>query len=186
MSLSDEAVEYFQTYDDSGDALGLVARDQVHAQGLWHCSAHVLLFNDTDKLLLQRRSSDKDLFADCWDYSVGEHLLPGETFEQGMRRGLVEELGVEEVVLVKIDKAQKARWSGSGFVDSSIFQSFAGRAISQVVCNECEVAQVQWLALADIHILIDRQPEIFTPWSLPHLANAQDFLNSLSELEASI
>ena len=71
MQSDERAVEYFQTYSDAGEPLELVPRDQVHAQGLWHCSAHVLLFNSVGELLLQRRSKNKDLYPNCWDYSVG-------------------------------------------------------------------------------------------------------------------
>ncbi len=178
-------VEYFQTYSDAGEPLGLVPRYQVHAQGLWHCSAYVLLFNSADELLLQRRSKDKDLYPNCWDYSVGEHLMPGETFRQGVERGLLEELGLQVKALVSWGEVKRATWSGSGFIDCSIFQGFVARANGNVTYTLDEVAQVSWVAKAKLQKLLAAEAEIFTPWSLPHLAASQAALEKLLAFEAT-
>ena len=185
MQSDERAVEYFQTYSGTGEPLSLVSRDQVHAQGLWHCSAHVLLFNSADKLLLQRRSKDKDLYPNCWDYSVGEHLMPGETFRQGVERGLLEELGLRVKTLVSWGEVKQETWSGSGFIDCSIFQGFVARANDNVVFASDEVAQVCWVALSELHKLLAAEAESCTPWSVPHLANSQLALKKVSEFESS-
>ena len=179
MQSDERAVEYFQTYSDAGEPLGLVPRDQVHAQGLWHCSAHVLLFNSVGELLLQRRSKDKDLYPNCWDYSVGEHLMPGETFRQGVERGLYEELGLRVKTLVSWGEVKRETWSGAGFKDCSIFQGFVARTNGNVAFASDEVAQVSWVALPELHKLLETEAESFTPWSVPHLANSQLALEKL-------
>ena len=87
--------ELFEAFDDDGASLGLVPRETVHQLGLWHRSVHIILHNYAGEMLLQRRSLDKDLYGGLWDYAVGEHLKPGESFDAGAARGLQEELGVE-------------------------------------------------------------------------------------------
>lgn len=66
--------ELFETVDETGRARGLVARDIVHRDGLWHRSSNVFLFHPDGRLYLQRRAQDKDVCPDLWDLSVGEHL----------------------------------------------------------------------------------------------------------------
>ena len=177
--------EYFQTYSDAGEPRDLVPRNQVHALGLWHCSAHVLLFNAEDELLLQRRSKDKDLYPNCWDYSVGEHLVPGETFRQGVKRGLLEELGLQVNTLVSWGEVKRETWSGIGFIDCSIFQGFVARANGDVAIMRGEVAQVKWVSLSELSKLLESEVDLFTPWSLPHLANSQVGLEVLLEFESA-
>ena len=185
MQSDQRPVEYFQTYSAAGELLDLVPRDQVHAEGLWHCSAHVLLFNSADELLLQRRSRDKDLYPNCWDYSAGEHLMPGETFSQGAGRGLLEELGLQVEALVKMGEVKKETWSGSGFTDCSIFQGFVARANGNVVFALDEVAEVRWIAISQLRKLLESETQTFTPWSVPHLVNSQIALDSLLEFESA-
>jgi isopentenyldiphosphate isomerase len=181
VQFSEPAIEYFQTYSDAGAPLGLMPRDQVHAQGLWHCSAYVLLFNDADELLLQLRAEDKDLYPSYWDYSVGEHLKPGETYEQGAMRGLLEELGIEVDVLVSLGDIEKASWSGPGFKDCSIFRGFAARSNNPIRSESEEISQVRWIASPELGKLLKGEVDVFTPWSLPHLANSQRALAALSK-----
>jgi isopentenyl-diphosphate delta-isomerase len=185
MQSGETKVEYFQTYNDAGESLGLVPRNQVHAQGLWHCSAHVLLFNMAGELLLQRRAEDKDLYPGCWDYSVGEHLMPGETFRQGVERGLHEELGLQINVIVSLGEIKKETWSGAGFIDRSIFQGFVARVSGSIVISRSEVAQVKWVSPSELTRLIETEAELFTPWSLPHLVNGQVALDRLLDFEST-
>ncbi len=55
--------EYFEAFDDADQPLGLVAREEVHRRGLWHRSAHVLVWSSDGALLLQRRVAHKDLYG---------------------------------------------------------------------------------------------------------------------------
>jgi isopentenyldiphosphate isomerase len=59
-----------------------------------HRTAHVVVFSSDGRLLLQKRSADKDIQPGKWDTAVGGHLAPGETYEQGARREMSEEIGV--------------------------------------------------------------------------------------------
>ena len=78
-------------------SLGTAPRSRVHAEGLWHKSAQVFLFDGSGpRLYLQRRVDDKDVCPGLWDQSAAEHLKPGEILGGSMVRCAVwrEELGV--------------------------------------------------------------------------------------------
>ena len=118
-------LELFATYDRNGRAQGLRRRDDVHREGLWHKSAQVFVFRSDGRLLIQRRAADKDLYAGLWDYSVGEHLQPGEEFHQGATRGLREELGITEAP--SLQPLGGVRWielQGAHHTDREIQQAF--------------------------------------------------------------
>lgn len=80
--------ELFETYTEDGRPLGLELRRICHAKGIWHRAVYCFLFNSAGELLLQRRSVAKKVGPGQWDLSVAEHLAPGESFRQGVERGL--------------------------------------------------------------------------------------------------
>ncbi len=163
--------EYFETFDDQGRPTGLAAREEVHARGLWHRSAHVFLFNGRGELYVQRRAAAKDLFPNRWDFSVGEHLVPGESFLQGARRGLDEELGVRDVPLEPLQGVHRftCRIVALGLLDRELQQSFRGRYDGPVSPDPIEVAEVETVALSDLAGWIRRARDDFTPWFLEEL-----------------
>ena len=120
-------LEYFDTFDEHGVLPGRAARDIVHREGLWHKSAQVFVFNPDRALLIQQRAAHKDLYANLWDYSVGEHLQPGETFAEGALRGLDEELGIRGVELDELGGVRRVRQSGPGYDDRELQQAFCCR-----------------------------------------------------------
>ncbi len=162
-------MELFRTFDRQGRARDLVARAEVHRRGLWHKSAHVFLFDHHGRLLLQRRAADKDLYAGLWDYSVGEHLLDGESFHAGAMRGSAEELGVSELVLEPLGEVRFVEFVGDGFIDREIQQAFQGRHSGPVQPDPVEVAETRLVELEALAAWIDEAPGQFTPWFVSDL-----------------
>jgi isopentenyl-diphosphate Delta-isomerase len=159
-------VELFQTYDDAGRPLGLVPRPEVHRRGLWHRATNVLLFDRADQLYLQLRSTGKDVWPNAWDISVGEHLQPGETFEQAAHRGLAEELSIRGVELTPLGDVVRGCVDVPelGIKDHEFQQSFRGVYDGAYEIDPIEVADVRRVSLRDLAAEIVATPEAFTPW----------------------
>lgn len=79
--------EYDQTIDHR-------PRHEIHALGLRHRAVHILVFNDRDQLLLQKRSAAKDLNKGLWDSSAAGHVDQNEDYDSCAHRELQEELSV--------------------------------------------------------------------------------------------
>ena len=160
------AVELFETYDDDGRPLGLVPRGDVHRRGLWHRASNVLLFDRADRLYVQRRAAGKDVWPNAWDVSVGEHLQPGETFEQAAHRGLAEELSIRGVVLSALGGVVRGCVDipELGIADHELQQSFRGVYDGAYAIDPIEVADVRRVALPDLAAEIAATPNAFTPW----------------------
>ncbi|WFF07699.1 NUDIX domain-containing protein [Micromonospora sp. WMMD1076] len=54
--------------------------------------AGALIVDDDGRIFIQRRSSERRLFPNCWDI-VGGHLEPGEEIDDALRREVTEETG---------------------------------------------------------------------------------------------
>jgi len=158
--------ELFETFDEAGEPLGLVAREIVHRDGLWHRSSNVFLFHPDGRLYLQRRACDKDVCPDLWDLSVGEHLQPGESHAEGAIRGLKEELHVCGVDVVTLGEVTPFRLEipRLGIRDLELQQCFRAVYGGPVSLDPGEVADARLVTLDELRKGMHEQPGDFTPW----------------------
>ncbi len=90
-----EKEEQLYVVNESGEMIGTLPRSEIHGNpGLLHMVVHVLVFNADGKLLLQKRSMDKDVAPGRWDTSVGGHVNSGESVADAVMREMEEELGI--------------------------------------------------------------------------------------------
>ena len=157
-------MEYFRTYSEAGEKGPLVARAEVHKNGLWHKAVQVLVFNRHKELLIQHRSDSKDLYAGLWDFSVGEHLLPDEDEAVGAVRGLHEELGVEGCRVTLLGEPLRIECRGDGFIDREIQQSFYALSEGPFSLDEEEVQAARFVGEGELSVWFSERPEDFTPW----------------------
>ena len=108
----DDGVELLELTDEHGRAVGTASRSECHADpSLVHRAVHVLVFDSSGRLFLQKRSRRKSSAPGKWDSSVGGHSSPGEPPEETAKRESAEELGVE---LGRIERAFDLVWRGRG------------------------------------------------------------------------
>ena len=75
--------------------IGTVRRGDAHRDSsLIHRSVQVLIFDDSGRVLLQRRSANKDLFPLYWCASASGHVAAGDSYDDTAARELAEELGM--------------------------------------------------------------------------------------------
>ncbi|HCE41938.1 MAG TPA: NUDIX hydrolase [Lentisphaeria bacterium] len=87
--------EIFEVVDEDNNVIGTAKRSECHGNpALIHRTVHVIVFHPDGRMLLQKRSMNKDIQPGKWDTAVGGHLMPGEDFEIAARREMQEELGV--------------------------------------------------------------------------------------------
>lgn len=166
MPMTGNLTEQFEIFDRSGRPLGLAPRERVHREGLWHKSVNVYLFRSDGRLLLQRRSQSKDICPGVWDLSVGEHLQPGETYEQAARRGLEEELGVTDAELRPVGGVLTGcfDYPERGMKDCELQQSFVTETDAGITPAADEVAELALVDLAELRREFELYPERYTPW----------------------
>ena len=113
------AEEIFDVVNERDEVIGQAPRREVHARGLWHRAAHVLLFNARGEVFLQKRSMKKDTAKGKWDSSSSGHLDTGEDYDACAVREVREEIGLELAAtgasqplqrLFKIDARKETGW----------------------------------------------------------------------------
>jgi isopentenyldiphosphate isomerase len=86
--------EWFDVVNERDEVIRRATRREVHATGLWHRAVHVLVFDGSGRVFLQKRSMLKDVSPGRWDSSCSGHLDAGEGYDGAAVRELAEEIGV--------------------------------------------------------------------------------------------
>ena len=92
-------MELWDLYDRDRVKLGKTAsrseRDKL-AEGEYHLTVHAAIFNSEGKMLIQKRTDNKETWPGLWDITVGGAVVAGEDTRLGIERELEEELGIVE------------------------------------------------------------------------------------------
>ena len=107
MSADDPGAEPVDVVDDDGRVVGVVTRREMRARRLPHRSTYILVFDRAGRLFVHLRTATKDLYPSHWDTCAGGVLTAGEAFDDGARRELLEELGVD----APLERLFPFRWS---------------------------------------------------------------------------
>lgn len=91
---NDPGAELVDVIDDAGRTVGVVTRREMRVLRLPHRCVYLLVFNRAGELFIHLRTSTKDVYPSHWDVTVGGVLAAGESFETGVRREALEELGI--------------------------------------------------------------------------------------------
>lgn len=149
--------------NENDEVLEYKERKVVHEQGDWHRGVHVLISNFDGRYLLQRRSEKKDTFPGRWDYSVSEHVNPGENYLETVKRGLSEELGIESSNLKRLAKV-KMNYGPQDNMISKVF--FAKDSLNPQKINEEEVAEIGYFSKEELDSNTRNNPNKFTRYFL--------------------
>ena len=108
------AEEIFDIVNERDEVIGQAPRKEVHARGLWHRAVHVLVFNASGQVFLQKRSMKKDSAPGKWDSSSSGHLDTGEDYDACAVREVREEIGIQLTEppqrLFKVDACRETGW----------------------------------------------------------------------------
>lgn len=95
--------EIVDIVDKNDRVIGQASRQACHGDpSLIHRVVHIMVFNPLGDLLLQLRGRNKQIQPNKWDTSVGGHLSSGEGYEEGAKRELEEELGIQSTAFKKM------------------------------------------------------------------------------------
>jgi len=109
------ASERFPVVDEQDRLLGDAPRAEVHGDNLRHRAVHILVFNRSGELFLQKRARAKDRHPLLWDTSAAGHVEAGEEYDFAARRELLEELGVA-ADLTRVAKLPASQKTGQEFI----------------------------------------------------------------------
>lgn len=87
-------MELLEVLSESGEPTGeILDKSTIHKEGKYHKEVALILLNDKGEILLQKRSSTKEIEPNKWAWHGG-HVIVGETSVEAIIRETEEELGI--------------------------------------------------------------------------------------------
>lgn len=148
---------------EKDEILGVMEKMQAHENGLLHRAFSVFLFNEKGEMLLQKRASTKYHSPNQWTNAVCSHPRIDETYIEGAKRRLKEELGIETEITPKFHFIYKAD-VGQNLWEHELDHVFTGDFNGGVKMNPDEVSEVRYVTMQDLENEMETHPENFTEW----------------------
>ena len=148
---------------EKDEILGVMEKMQAHENGLLHRAFSVFLFNEKGEMLLQKRASTKYHSPNQWTNAVCSHPRIDETYIEGAKRRLKEELGIETEITPKFHFIYKAD-VGQNLWEHELDHVFTGDFNGAVEMNPDEVSEVRYVTMQDLENEMETHPENFTEW----------------------
>jgi len=155
--------EYVVLVSPEDQVTGLMEKQQAHINGLLHRAFSVFLFNGKGEMLLQKRASGKYHSPLKWTNAVCSHPRIGETYLEGAKRRVKEELGIEAELSEKFSFIYKAD-VGNGLWEHELDHVFVGTFEDEFHLNKEEVEEVRYITPEDLDLEMSEYPEHFTEW----------------------
>ena len=93
-------MDFFDIVDEEDKIIGKISSQKLSTVKPSQLRfINIVLINDKGEILVPKRSSNRNLFPNCYDFSVGGHVNSGEEYEEAAYRELREELGIGDVEL---------------------------------------------------------------------------------------
>mgnify|MGYP001594992700 CR=1 FL=1 len=156
--MADELVD---VVNENDKVIGQEWKSVCHKEGILHRISAVFIFNDEGQLLLQKRAAKK-LGGGLLDHSACGHLKTGESYEDGAKKELNEELGIDVPIKLfskNIPLEKSTRYKGR--VIHHKLALFTGHHNGPFKIQEEELESVEFLDLETIKKMILENPENF-------------------------
>jgi isopentenyl-diphosphate delta-isomerase len=149
--MSTTVTELVVLLDEEGRAVGTADKAEVHhADTPLHLAFSLYLFDDDEQVLVTRRALSKRTFPGVWTNSCCGHPAPGEALEEGVRRRVRQELGVDVSDLRLAVPGFRYRAEQDGVAENEMCPVFIGRVAGPVAPDATEVEEVSWEPWADL------------------------------------
>ncbi|MBM3200199.1 NUDIX domain-containing protein [Candidatus Woesearchaeota archaeon] len=151
------AEEVIDLVDENGKPTNQIeSKRAAHQKGLRHQSSHVWIYNPQGKVLLQKRSVNKDSWPGLWDVSAAGHVIHGETPKEAAVREVFEETGLKinpkDLEYLGVDKVSriipKVNWTNNEFYHIYLLK-FNGKA-EQLRLQKEDVEKVEFFTIDKI------------------------------------
>jgi isopentenyl-diphosphate delta-isomerase type 1 len=152
--------EYFDVVDENDNVTGKATRSECHSNpDLIHRGVHIWIENDEGRLLLQKRSMEKDLYKGMWIDSASGHVESEQEYEEAAHRELMEELGIE----TDLKRIGKIFHKG---IETEFIMIFRGKHNGPFKCPKEEIDYVRFFTIDEIKKMMETHPEDFCPVTL--------------------
>lgn len=162
--------------DRDDNPIGVAPKLAAHRDGLLHRAVSVLLFDDSGRVLLQRRAAGKYHSPSLWSNTCCGHPRPNESPGDAARRRLREEMGIAGCRLQSAGRFMYRADVQGSLVEFEVDHVFVGHWSGTLRPDPREVASWRWCTLDELVRDVAALPGSHTVWLPKLLAHLADGL----------
>ena len=149
-------MEYFDLVDEKDNVIGKIKEtEQVQPNKLRFIN--IIIIDKDKKIIVPKRSGNRRIFPNCYDFSVGGHVNSGENYEQAAYRELKEELNIENVKLTEIGYFNPYKDNVDTF--SKLYLLRYNKKIEEY--DKEGITEIYYMTIDEINELIRKEPNKF-------------------------
>jgi len=171
--------------DEADDPIGEAGKLDAHERGLLHRAFSVFLFDDQNRLLLQRRALSKYHSGGLWANSCCGDPRPHEPVVEAAVRRTREELGLA----ADLQEGFRFRYRAdlaNGLVENELVHMMFGRTAGALAPEPAEVASLRWMSLDALARDVAITPSVYAPWLRLYVEDGlEDISRALAALETA-
>lgn len=153
-------MEIWDLLDSEGNKTGKTMEKGINIpEGYYHLGVDVWIINSENKILIQKRSSQKKLSPNVWAMTGGS-VIKGETSIQTIEREALEELGVK----LNIENLKLVNHYRTGNVWLDVYLLKQDINIDDVIMQKEEVSEVKWATYEEIEQIYQNGDFIEDRW----------------------
>jgi isopentenyl-diphosphate delta-isomerase len=149
---------------DSADReFGVGEKLKTHLEGRLHRAFSIFVFDEANRLLLQRRAQTKYHSGGLWSNTACGHPRPGESIEAAARRRLRDEMNIT-CELRRVFKFLYRAELGNQFVEHEWDYVLIGRYEENPAPNPLEVDGWRWIDTKVLRDELQSSPQDYAYW----------------------
>ncbi len=86
-------MELIDVVNEDNEVIGTASRREVHQKRLPHRTVMFFVFSFDNRILVTKRSGEKEFFKGYWSVVLGGHVSAGLSYEEALVKEMREELG---------------------------------------------------------------------------------------------
>ncbi|SCY77478.1 NUDIX domain-containing protein [Ruminococcus sp. YE282] len=167
--------------DEQDNTIGYAEKISVHKTGVLHRAFSIFIFDKKNNLMLiQKRSADKYHSAGLWSNACCSHQYKNETWDEALKRCIVNELGIQADFEYSVMQNYK---SFSNIIQVGVFKYFSDYGdmkeheidhvilytpedtlLKKILYNTDEISEIRWLSIEELDTLLKCRSDEFTSW----------------------
>lgn len=151
-------LELMDLVNENDEVIGIIDRNDKAFNGKKNIrGVNLFLLTKENKVVVPKRSGNRRIFPNCYDFSVAGMVDSGEDYETAMYRETKEELLLEDVTLKEFAYLNPFKDESSMFL--KLYVGYIDREIKDFDRNG--ISDIFYLTLKEIDKLLKDTPEAF-------------------------